>query len=302
MRAPLQPITKINLKLIQGFICVAEHKSFREAAALSGLSQSAISSQIKRLEEQLGVILFHRTTRRVQLTAEGEELLACAERAINEVELGLKKIQEAVDVRQGRISFACSPTIALGRLPPILAAFEAEYPDIELIVQESTAAQLLEHVRAQRVEFGIGPVIDANDLNFVPFMDDPLRALIPVSFGGDKVEAVSLRDLQKYPLLLLDRTTALRQLIEEAAEEQGIVLNTRYQFTQAQTLISMSAYGLGVAILPQVAIPEILPPSLRVVPITNPSLSRQLAIITLRGHSLSPAAARLVPLFQIKEE
>jgi DNA-binding transcriptional LysR family regulator len=115
------------------------------------------------------------------------------------------------------------------------------------------------------------------------------------------VKSVSMRDLQQYPLLLLDRTTALRQLIEETAKEQGVVLNTRYQFTQAQTLISMSAYGLGVALLPQVAIPESLPPSLRVVPIIDPPLSRQLAIITLRGHSLSPAAARLVPLFQTAE-
>lgn len=88
----LRPITKINLKLLQSFVFVAEQYSFRQAAALIGHSQSAVSAQIKRLEAQLGVALFHRTTRRVQLTAEGEQLLSCARGAIAEVELGLRRI------------------------------------------------------------------------------------------------------------------------------------------------------------------------------------------------------------------
>src|SRR5690606_21728085 len=83
------PITKVNLKLLQSFMLVAEHKSFRAAADLTYRSQSAVSSQIKQLELQLGVPLFHRTTRSVRLTAAGEKLLTTTRRALREISFGL---------------------------------------------------------------------------------------------------------------------------------------------------------------------------------------------------------------------
>jgi len=304
MTATLRPITKVNLKLIQGFILVAEQYSFRQAAVLSGLSQSAVSAQIKRLEDQLGVPLFHRTTRRVSLTAEGEQLLAAAQRAINEVDLGLRAIKESVDVKRGRISIACSPTVASRRLAPILAEFERLYPEIEVYVEEASAAGILEGVRQRTVDFGVGPVLDAKDVRFVPVMDDPYFALIPNRFdnSGMARRSISLEDLADQPLLLLDRSTALRTSIEETMSERGLLLTTRYQFTQAQTLISMAEHGLGVAILPKVSLPDRMPGSLRALRIIDPPLGRQLAVITLRGRILSPAAARLVPLFQAMKD
>lgn len=294
----LRPITKINLKLLQSFVFVAEQYSFRQAAALIGHSQSAVSAQIKRLEAQLGVALFHRTTRRVQLTAEGEQLLSCARGAIAEVELGLRRIQEAVDVKHGRISFSCSPTIALERLAPILAEFERDYPDIEVFVRENSAAALLECIRQRQVDFGFGPLLEAPDLQFDPILEDPLYAVMHKDFGSPYDTTITLRELARLPLLLLDRTTALRTLVEESAAQLGLTLNTRYQFTQAQTLISMASSALGVAILPKIALPDGLDRPLRMVRIVEPPLARQLAIITLRGHTLSPAASKLVPLFR----
>ncbi len=300
MSVTLKPITKINLKLIQGFILVAEQYSFRQAANLSGLSQSAISAQIKRLEDQVGVPLFHRTTRRVMLTAEGEHLLAAAQRGINEVELGLKAIQESVDVKRGRVSLACSPTIASRHLAPILAEFELSYPEIEVYVQEASAAAIMDGVRQRSVDFGVGPVLEAKDLQFIPVMDDPYFALIPkrLDSNGGGERTISLAELANKPLLLLDRSTALRASVDEIAADHGLSLNTRYQFTQAQTLISMAEHGLGVAILPKISLPGRMPKSLRALRIVDPPLSRQLAIITLRGHLPSPAVSRLLPLFQ----
>jgi DNA-binding transcriptional LysR family regulator len=297
MDVAIKPITKVNLKLVQGFILVAEQSSFRVAAALSGLSQSAVSAQIKRLEDQLGAPLFHRTTRRVSLTREGEELLTSARRAINEVEAGLRRIQQAVDIKRGRVLLACSPTIALKMLAPILAQFESHYPEIEVHVQEASAAAILEGVRERKVDFGVGPVLEADDLQFDAFMDDTLYALIPRRYGIGPGRSVSLVTLMNRSLLLLDRSTALRASLEDIASARGLQLSTRYQFTQAQTLVSMAEHGLGVAILPKVSLPERIPRSLRALPIDDPPLSRKLAIITLRGHTLSPAASRLAPLF-----
>ncbi|MGI4847691.1 MAG: LysR family transcriptional regulator [Janthinobacterium lividum] len=292
-------IANVNFKLLQTFLLVADQSSFRIAAEKSFRSPSAVSAQIRQLEGQLGVALFHRTTRNVHLTTEGEQLLDCARRALNEVESGLRRIQEAADVRRGQVSISCSPTIAETRLARVLAAFEMEYPGIEVSVRELTSTALFDSVRNREVDFGIGPAIETLEFDFDAVMLDALYALVPKRFITTAKRSISLATLTNMPLLLLSPATALRGMLDQALRERNLSFSTRYQFTQAQTLISMATAGLGAAILPRVALPPRVDPSTQVLRITNPSLVRQVAIVTLRGQKLSPASLRLVQLLKL---
>lgn len=298
MKRPPEPITRVNLKLLQTFLLVAEMSSFRVAAEKTFRSPSAISAQIRQLEDQLGVALFHRTTRNVRLTAEGEQLIECAQRALLEVESGLRKIQEAADMRRGYVSLSCSPTIAETRLARVLAAFHKENPGIEVSVRELTSMALFESVRKHEVDFGIGPSIDTIEFNFDEVMEDPLYALVPKRFITTAKQTISLATLTNMPLLVLSPATALRGMLEDALHSQNLSFTTRYQFTQAQTLISMATSGLGAAILPRVALPTRVDPSTHVLRITSPQLMRKVSIITTRGQKLSPASLRLVQLLK----
>jgi DNA-binding transcriptional LysR family regulator len=298
MKTTPELLANVNLKLLQTFLLVADQNSFRIAAEKSFRSPSAVSAQIRQLEEQLGVALFHRTTRNVRLTTEGEQLLECAQRALMEVESGLRKIQEAADMRRGQVSISCSPTIAETRLARVLAAFEKEYPGIEVSVRELTSMALFDSVRKREVDFGIGPAIDTLEFHFDPVMEDPLFALVPKRFITTAKRSISLATLTNMPLLLLSPATALRGMLEEALREKNLTFSTRYQFTQAQTLISMACAGLGAAILPRVALPPRVDSSTHVLRITNPQLMRQVSIITMRGQKLSPASLRLVELLK----
>lgn len=298
MKSAPKPLANINLKLLQTFLLVADESSFRIAAEKSFRSPSAVSAQIRQLEEQLGVALFHRTTRNVRLTAEGEQLLDCAQRALMEVESGLRKIQEAADMRRGRVSLSCSPTIAETRLARVLAAFEKESPGVEVSVRELTSTALFDSVRKREVDLGIGPAIDTLEFNFDPVMEDPLYALVPKRFITTAKRSISLATLTNMPLLVLNHATALRGMLEEALNERNLSFNTRYEFTQAQTLISMASAGLGAAILPRVALPARVDSSTHVLRILNPQLVRQVSVITMRGQKLSPASLRLVQLLK----
>lgn len=291
-------LANVNFKLLQTFLLVADQSSFRIAAEKSFRSPSAVSAQIRQLEAQLGVALFHRTTRNVRLTTEGEQLLDCAQRALMEVESGLRKIQESADIRRGRVSISCSPTIAETRLARVLAAFEKEYPGIEVSVRELTSMALFDSVRKREVDFGIGPSIDTMEFHFDEVMDDPLFALVPKRFITTAKRSISLATLTNMPLLLLSPATALRGMLETALLERNLTFSTRYQFTQAQTLISMATAGLGAAILPRVALPARVDASTHVLRIVNPQLTRQVSIITMRGQKLSPASLRLVELLK----
>ena len=291
--------SNINLKLLQIFALVGEVGSFREAARRANRSQSAVSAQIRQLEAQLGVELFRRTTRNVRLTREGEQLLAHARRAVQEIDEGLRGLRESVEVRRGRVTLACAPTVAGSRLAGILAVFERDYPGVHIQVLEQSAQAMFDSVRGEQVDFAIGPTTESTDFDFRHICDDPLYAVTPKQFGQPAAAAtISLLAVARMPLLLLDHATGLRALIEDALRTAGLQWECRYQFSQVQTLVEMARAGLGCAILPKIALPDTRGAGLTALRIARPSLTRQLAICTLRGSELSPAAARLADLAQ----
>ncbi|WP_299455155.1 LysR family transcriptional regulator [uncultured Pigmentiphaga sp.] len=292
------PIASVNLKLLHTFMLVGESQSFRTAAGRAHRSGSAVSSQVRKLEQQLGLRLFHRTTRQVVLTREGEELLQCVRRALQEVETGLQNIKEAADIQRGRISLACAPTVAGAYLGGVLVAFQGRYPGIQVSVRELTAAALYESVRRREVDFGISVTTDTAEFRFEPLFQDELVALVPRSLLDDERESITLKSLAAMPLLVLEEGTALRTIVEEALAAQGMRLAARFQFMHSQTLIAMASAGLGAAILPSTALPEQLAPGVRRLRIVRPRLSRHMAIITLPGHALSPAAEKLVHMLR----
>lgn len=286
---------KINFKLLGTFLAVADNASFRKAAEQSHLSLPAVSMQVKQLEEQLGVALFQRTTRKVELTREGEQLMISARKAMAEIENGLSQIQQAADVQQGHLSLACVPTVAGSRMPVLLVEFARLYPGISVRMRELTLSEMLESVRRREVDFGIGPAPEKKgDLDFTPLFTDEYVALLPRSFKDGGRAGISLRELSRMPLLTLTNTSLFRHHLDEALGAQGLAVEANYEFTNVSTLVAMAEAGLGVAVLPRTAIPQRTP--LKAVRVTAPVLSRTIAIITIRGHSLSPAAARLVSM------
>lgn len=285
---------KINFKLLLTFLAVAEHSSFKKAADTLFISMPAVSMQIKQLEEQLGVALFQRTTRKVDLTAEGEQLMITARRAMAELESGLARLQQTVDVQQGHLSFGCVPTIASTRLPAILTEFAKKYPGVSVHVRELAQRELLEAVRRSEVDFGIGPVEDKSDLDFSSIFVDEYVALLPKSYADKGRAGISLRELSRLPLLTLGTSTLFREHLNDALATNGLVSERNYEFTHVTTLVAMAEAGLGIAVLPRVAIPG--KTKLKTVRIMNPALTRTIGIVKIKGHTLSPAAARLVEL------
>ena len=286
-------LMNVNFKLLYSFLLVAEHSSFRLAAEYAHRSLPAISSQIKQLEEQLGVVLFHRTTRMVKLTHEGEQLTLSVRKALAELEGGLLNIQQAVDLERGRLSIACVPTVASTRLPQILTAFAKKFPAVSVHVREQPNNDLLESVRRREVDFGIGIETDrVGDLSFERLLDDEYHALIPAQYSFSGRRSISLRELASMPLLRLGSNTTLRADIDTEMRTQGLAIESEYEFMQVSTLIAMAEAGLGVAVLPRISIPT--DTSLRSARIVKPAMSRRISIVTIRSHSLPPAGVRFV--------
>ena len=287
----------VNLKSMYTFLLVAEQNSFCRAAEVSNRSQSAISMQIRQLELQLGVALFHRTTRRVQLTREGDMLLAYARRAVAELQTGLRQIKEAVDLQRGQLTLACTPILAATRMPQILAAFEKSYPAVAVQMSELGSTDMLDCLRRQAVDFGLGPRAPYGaDFQFQTVLVDQIYALIPDNLNIGSGDTVSLAELSHVPTLVLSGSAD--GLLENAQKASGVSLHIKYEVQQVQTQIAMAAAGLGAAILPRVAIPTKPDSRLRAVPIVDPPLVGELGVITLRGQFLPPVALRFIEMLR----
>jgi len=288
---------RLNFNLLSTFLAVAENASFREASTQVHLSLPAVSMQIKQLEERLGVSLFHRTTRRVELTPEGEKLMISARKAMAELDVAFEQIQRVADLHQGNLSFACVPTVAGTRLPALLTRFAQDFPGIMVKVREMTQPDLLAAVRKREVDFGIGLQPDpGGDFESRPLFDDEYVAVFPADHPFSGKRAISLKELAKARLLALG-ASQFRQHLLDAAQKERLSLDLSYEFTSVNTVIAMIDASLGVGILPAVAIPRRA--SIKTSRIVRPAMKRTIAITKIRGHSLSPAAMRFVDMCDI---
>ncbi len=287
----------LNLKSLHIFLAVAETKSFRKAADLVHRSQSAVSMQIKQLEDQVGLALFHRTTRNIRLTAEGELLLVAGRRAMAELDSGLDRIRESLDMQTGRLSLGCAPTLAASVLPAILATYQRDFPGIVINLRELPATELVQAVVRQDVEFGLGPAISwASDIAFQQVATDPIYALVPTHFTESGSTTITLEALSRLPLLMYAAAASLRGNLEQELAARNLKFDIRCEILHANTLVAFARAGLGAAILPKVAIPNRLGQRLRALEIVEPSLKRSLGVIKLRGQALSPASQRLADM------
>lgn len=274
----------VNLKLLQTFLLAVEHGSFRRAAEDSNRSPSAISMQIRDLEEQLGVSLFTRTAQRAVLTGEGEILFDQVHRAMKDIEAGIDRLKELSAERRRLIKIACAPTLASTRLGPILATFRRRHPRSMIEVRETSPAAALALLQQQEAELYVGPELpDLRAFAFEPLFDDPFVACVPPQFHAG-CQALAIADLADTPMILLDGKTAVRTQIDRLCAARGLALNVQYSVQNAQTAIALAGAGLGVAILPTIALAMAANAPFRVVPVADAHATRAIGIIVTRGY------------------
>jgi DNA-binding transcriptional LysR family regulator len=291
-------LTHVNLKLLHTFLLAAEQESFRKAADESNRSPSAVSMQIRGLEEQIGLPLFRRTPQKVILTPEGRILFDQARRAIREIQAGLDQLADAAQSRRAHIRIACAPTLASTRLPNILANFRVRYPRSFVDVREHSTASILDLLRNHEVEFGLAPSIpNMGEFQFEPILDDPLYAFVPPGLDDGKAK-LGLADLVGQPCILLSSSTAVRGTIDAALAALGVALDVQYEVQQATTAIALANAGLGVAILPKITLLLVSAPQFRAVPLADDNVHRKIGLITARGYLHHPTSEQLMELIR----
>lgn len=284
-----------NLKLLRAFSAVARHLSFSRAASELRRSQATLSVQVRELELQLNATLLERTTRRVSLTEAGAMLAEKLEIGFNAIDEGLDMVGIMTHARRSRIVMACAPSLSCTQLPPILASYRATAPTVRIEVSELTSREMFTALAERVVDFGLGPCPDPPppDISFSALVDDPLYVVMPAPDGVDSVEGFEFDALQDRQLVTLSGAMLLQRMLEEAANERAICWETTTEVRHVHTAISMAESGVGIAVVPKLALPGALVSGVVAVPIINPRISRKVGLMTAAGQPLEAGAAQL---------
>ncbi len=283
----------LSLPRIRNFVAVAEERQFRRAAERVGLSQPALSAQLRELEEFLGTALLSRTTRSVHLTAEGEKFLVRARNILADLESAVLEVRDHASLRRGRLSVASIPSVASRILPVTAATFMKRYPGIDVQIIELGAADVERCVASGNADLGISAASDRNsELVFSFLMCDPFVGLVSNENPLARRRRVRLDALFEYPLITTVPGTSIRATLERASRERGQSLRVTHSVTQHQTVVAMVGAGLGVALLPRLSLTD--SPGVTRLTVVEPEITRDLGMVRRKGEASSAAAHEFI--------
>jgi DNA-binding transcriptional LysR family regulator len=287
----------IELDQLRTFVAVAEAGGLTPAAEVLHLSLPAISRRLTALEEELGVALLARSTRRVSLTQTGREFLPRARRLLDELEESLLGIREVAARRRGLVTLACIPTAAYYFLPATLADFARRFPAVRVRAMDLSAEGVTDAVATGAAEFGVGmegarhPEVEFRPLRRDPFVlacrrDHPLAARRSLSWA----------ELEGERLVGVSRRSGNRLILDRALLPRGIALAWHYEAEHLSTSLGLVEAGIGVAVVPRLALPRAPHPVLVARPLRAPVVDRATGLLLKRGAEPGPAARALIEL------
>lgn len=279
-----------DLQQLQAFVAVAERGSFRAAADSIHLSAPALSRRIDKLETILGVRLFNRTTREVELTGLGRVFLERARTALDDLEAAMLGISEVSATRSGSVTVACVPSAAIYFLPRVIRSFTDQYPKIRIRVIDEAASLVLASVVSGESDFGIAFMgTQMPELDFEAIHGDPFVVAVRADHPLAKRKIVSWKELERERLINVARGSGNRQLLDDALAKAGLNPKSMLEVSHVATLLGMVEAGLGVAVAPRMALPK-SHRTLVGVALREPETSRTLGLITRHQRALRPAA------------
>ncbi len=285
----------ITFRQLRAFTAVSACGSFTRASEQLHLTQSAVSNLIRELEAELGIRLFDRTTRRVELTHAGREFRGSAEKLIADLDHTARHTHELVERKRGRLIVAAPPFLAAAMLPRVMADFHRDFPGVSVVLMDVPTDQIVSRVKSGEADIGVGTfTADDEGLTRTPITRDTLMLFCPPGHPLAARQRPRWRDLRGYPVITLTRESGIRPLVMHGFDAAGVTVQPAYEVWQITSALALVDAELGVSVLPAYA--KTSARQLRVVAHTlyAPCVSRDVVVISRQGRSLPPATDEFI--------
>lgn len=289
-------MTKPSLADLRAFITVAETQSFAAAARALYLSQPALSRRISHLEDMLGVRLFDRTTRNVELTALGRHFRGQIRGLVEDLDRSVLSLRDAAELEAGDVTIGCVLSTVHHFMPPLINAFRKEHPRVLVRIVEEGADEVLACVKQGDADFALNYIgMQDPEVEFTPLLKEPYVLACPAGHPLAKRRSVGWEELAAYPHARVSHDSRNRLFIDQALADMPSLPRPVCEVRHVSTLIGMVENGVGIAVVPQLTLPR-KPAAVVGVRLENPAISRPIGIIRRAGRSLSPAAQAFADL------
>jgi DNA-binding transcriptional LysR family regulator len=283
-------------------IALAEHGSFVATSAYLNTSQPAVTRTLKRLEQRLGVTLFARSTRHVEITAAGREFVAVAERVLHDLQITVRSMRDIGSEQRGQVIVSTYSAFAYQVLPPILQTYRETRPQIDVRLREGRQPDILEDVRSGVADFGVGFVdgLAATSVTSTTLRREALYVIVPAAhpLAAKRPERIRFADVSKERLVSLPVDSFTRRLIDGAAAAAGLHIRHALVVTRFESVVMYVRAGAGIGVVPAGALPPVAAADFHAAKLVDPSLSVTLGLIMLNGRYLTPAAESLMTMIR----
>lgn len=279
----------MEISQLQYFQAVARVRHFTKAAEACAVSQSALSRSIAKLEEELGVRLFARRSRHVELTQAGEHFLYHVDRVLRELAEAKRELTQQETKGGGTVNVSFFHSFGGYLLPMLLAEFHAQYPEIHIKLNQHNSKFLMQQVESGKTDLCLcSTMTTAENIAWMYLWSEELFVAVPKDHPLAQRGSVTLRDVEAEPLITLKPNYSLRTLVDQSFELAHSHPQIIFEGDDVNTLASLVAAKLGVSIIPN--IPGVEHLGIVYLPITFPVCKRAVGIAWNTTKQLSPAA------------
>ena len=286
----------MNLRDLRYLIALADLRHFGHAAEACHVSQPTLSTQIRKLEAELGVALVERAPRHVMLTPVGVDIAERARRVLADVEQMREMARRTADPEAGSVRLGMFPTLGPYLLPHVVPKLRARFPKLELLLIEEKTAALLGMLRAGQLDAAVLALPLHEDWLETQFLfEEPFMLAVPRGHELASHRNLQLSELVDQNLLLLEEGHCLRDQALEVCSLAGAGEKEGFRATSLETLRQMVAAGVGMTLLPMLAVKPPVPNSenIQLLSFKDPPPTRRLAMVWRRSSAMGPFLRQL---------
>ncbi len=290
----------MNIRDLHYLVALAEHRHFGRAADASFVSQPTLSTQIRKLEEELGVTLVERAPRQVMLTPVGREIVERARRILGDLDSLHQIARRSQDPDAGTVRLGIFPTLGPYLLPHVIGKVRARFPQLELLLVEEKTETLLAQLRDGALDAAILALPLADDqIHVRELFEEPFVLAVPSDHRLAQSGSITTDGLRHESLLLLEDGHCLRDQALDVCHLSGAGERLGFRATSLETLRQMVAAGVGITLLPRLAVAPPVPVSkdIALIPFEAPAPHRRIAMVWRRSSVLDDLLERLAQLF-----
>lgn len=270
----------MDLQQLRYVVALARELNFVRAAQKSHVTQPTLSQQIKKLEDELGVKLFERSSQRVRLTAAGEKFLAASESVLNTLDQGVRELRDDGGEIRGEVRISAIPTIGPYVLPGLIMNLRRKAPKLHLQIYEETTSVLLDSLKAGRVDIGLLALpIDADGLVSKSLAYEKFFLALSKKHPLARLKEASARDLRSQDLLILQEGHCFgSQALEFCKRERGDE-RVVFQGSSLTSILELASAGEGITLVPELVLSSAVPPGLKFIPFRKPGPFREIGFV-----------------------